>query len=65
MNGYPLKIAGMSVEEMTGPSAAEIEVSYNALIRQILGGRIKRRTIRQRRSAYRIISNVRMENVTN
>jgi len=41
MNGYPLKIAGMSVQEMIGPSAAEVEVSDNALIRQVLGGRIK------------------------
>jgi hypothetical protein len=50
---------------MIGPSAAEIEVSYNTLIRQILGGRIKCRTIRQMGSAYRNISNVRTENVTN
>ncbi len=41
MNGYPLKITGMSVQEMIGSSAAEIEVSDNTLIRQILGGRIK------------------------
>lgn len=41
MNGYPLKIAGMSAQEMIGSSAAEIEVSDNTLIRQAIGGRIK------------------------
>ncbi len=41
MNGYPLKIAGMSVQEMIGPSTVEIEVSDKALIRQALGGRVK------------------------
>jgi RNA polymerase sigma-70 factor (ECF subfamily) len=41
MNGYPLKIAGMSVQEMTGSPAAEMEVSDNTLIRQVLSGRIK------------------------
>ncbi len=55
MNGYPLKIAGMSIQEMTGSSAAEIEVSDNALIRQVIGGRIKsfRRLVqRYQKQAY-------------
>lgn len=41
MNGYPLKIAGMSVQEMIRSSTAEIEISDNALIRQTLGGKVK------------------------
>lgn len=55
MNGYPLKIAGMSVQEMIGSSAAEIEVSDNTLIRQVLDGRIKpfRKLVqRYQRQAY-------------
>ncbi len=55
MNGYPLKIAGMSIQEMTGLSAPEMEVSDNALIRQVLGGRIKsfRRLVqRYQKQAY-------------
>lgn len=55
MDGYPLKIAGMSVQEMIGHSAAEIETSDSALIRQILGGRIKpfRKLVqRYQRQAY-------------
>ncbi len=55
MNGYPLKIAAMGVEEMIGPSAAEIEISDNALIRQVLGGKARpfRRLVqRYQRQAY-------------
>ncbi|MEE8418406.1 MAG: sigma-70 family RNA polymerase sigma factor, partial [candidate division Zixibacteria bacterium] len=55
MNGYPLKIAAIGVEEMIGPSAAEIKISDNALIRQVLGGKARpfRRLVqRYQRQAY-------------